>query len=103
MNDEFLIQVEILGKRYPLRIPRQDEEIMRKAAKLVEKKYDLYVAKYDVKDLENTGRELIALVAFDLAYRSLKTGGEADLLPFVERIKELNGELSEYLKADKDL
>lgn len=103
MDDEFLIQVEILGKRYPLRIPRKDEEIMRKAAKLVEEKYDLYVSKYDVQDLENSGRELIALVAFDLAYRSLKSGEEADLLPFVERVGRLNTELSEYLKSDKNL
>lgn len=76
---------------------------MRDAAKLVKTKFDLYLAKYDIQDLEDSGRELIAIVAFDLAYRSLQTGDKADLLPFVERIDDLNVELTEYLKADKNL
>ena len=103
MNDEFLIQLEILGKKYPLRIPRKDEEVMRKAAKQLEKKYDEYTASYDVEDMEKSGRELMALVAFEFALKSLRAGDEVDLLPFVKRVETLNTEVTGYLAENKPL
>ena len=103
MNDEFLIQLEILGKKYPLRIPRKDEEIMRKAAKELEKVYDFYSASYDVEDIEKSGRELMAMVAFQLALKSLEAENKVDLLPFVKRIETLSSEVTQYLAENKAL
>ena len=103
MNDEFLIQLEILGKKYPLRIPRKDEEIVRKAAKELEKVYDFYTTSYDVEEIEKSGRELMALVAFQFALESLKAGNEVDLLPFVKRVEGLSSEVTQYLKENNTL
>ena len=38
MNDKFKIHLEIAGRKYPLNIKREDEEIVRQAAALVNKK-----------------------------------------------------------------
>ena len=42
MEDTFLIHVQIGGLRMPLRIPRKDEEIYRKAEKMLVKHLDEY-------------------------------------------------------------
>ncbi|MDD6209094.1 MAG: cell division protein ZapA [Bacteroidales bacterium] len=97
MNDEFEIQLKIFGIKYPLRISRKDEEIARKAAELVEKKYALYVKTYDVKETKRLGQDLKFLVAFEFALESLKTQKD-DMMPFVDKIDELNEELADYLK-----
>ena len=35
MNDKFKIHLEIAGRKYPLNIKREDEEVVRQAAALV--------------------------------------------------------------------
>ena len=42
MNDKFKIHLEIAGRKYPLNIRREDEEIVRQAAALVNKKLATY-------------------------------------------------------------
>jgi hypothetical protein len=105
MDDEFWIKIEVLGKRHRLYIPRKDEEIMRDASKLLTEIYNEYVdaASKDVKELRISEQELTALTAFEFAYRTLKAGKEADLLPFIEKIGKLDAELSEYLEVNKKL
>ena len=103
MDDKFLINLEILGKKYPLYIPRKEEELMRRAAKEVERVYDNYVMSYDTDDLEKSGKDIMSMVACFFAMRSLGFRDEADLLPFVERIEVLNTEITEFLAEDKSL
>jgi hypothetical protein len=103
MDDKFLINLEILGRKYPLYIPRKDEEIMRRAAKEVERVYDDYVLSYDIEDLGKSGKDIMSMVACFFAMRSLGFEDEADLLPFVKRIEVLNAEVTEFLAEDKPL
>jgi len=103
MDDKFLINLEILGRKYPLYIPRKDEEIMRRAAKEVERVYDDYVLSYDTEDLEKSGKDIMSMVACFFAMRSLGFEDEADLLPFVKRVEVLNAEVTEFLAEDKPL
>lgn len=102
MNDEFEIQLKIFGIKYPLRISRKDEEIARKAAELVEKKYALYIKTYDVKETKRLGQDLKLLVAFEFAMENLRIQRE-NVDPFVNKIEELNTALSDYLNIDKNL
>ena len=103
MDNLFRIQVEFLGKKYPLHILREDEGIIREAAKLLEKRYSLYAEGYDMQLLEEIGQEILPLVAFDLACRSVCISENSNLIPFVKKIEELDNEIAEYLNADKEL
>ena len=101
---ERLIHLDILGnKKYSLGIPREDEEIMRAAARLIEEVHDYYVATYDVEEIEKSGLRLMDLVAFQLALDYLIAKNRTDLLPVVTRIEELTSEVSEYLGKNNPL
>ncbi len=96
MNDTFLIHIEIAGKRYPITIKRNEEEIMRAAAKQINLKILQYQNKYgtrlDIKDL-------LAIIALQLSVENLTLEEKHDTSPFEEKIQELNRELDKYLKS----
>ncbi len=96
MNEKFLINIEIAGKKYPLTIDRQEEEIMRAAAMQLNSKLLQYRqhfnSKLDVKDL-------LAMVAFQLSLENLRMEKRNDTGPFVDAIKRLTGDVEACLNA----
>lgn len=66
--DELSIKVKIAGRLYPLTIPREDEEIVRKAAKMVDDQFNFFRENYAVKDRA----DLLAMVALQSATASLR-------------------------------
>lgn len=88
-NDIFLINVQIGGFRMPLRIPRKDEEIYRKAEKMVVKYLDDFQKKYS----QRASDEILTLVAFQLAVLLTKQNMTEDIAPLADRIKELDRDL----------
>lgn len=95
MDEEFLINILIAGKKYQLTIERQQEEIFRAAAVQLNAKLLQYAQHYgdelDIKDL-------LAMVAIHLSKNNLELEGKNDTAPFTEKISELTAELEEYLK-----
>lgn len=95
MDDMFLINIEIAGKKYPLTIKRADEEVARAAAAQINSKILQYrqhfVMDVDVKDL-------LAMVAFQLSMTNLQLEGKNDTSPFATKIQQLTSELEDYLK-----
>lgn len=94
-NDIFLINVQIGGFRMPLRIPRKDEEIYRKAEKLVVKYLDDFQKKYN----QRASDEILTLVAFQLAVVLTKQNMSEDIAPLAEKIKELDKDLDNLLSG----
>ena len=74
----------------PLDIKREDEEIYRKAEKLVVSILDQYQKLYSQRPSE----EILVLVAYRLAVTLSKQNINQDLVPLAERIKNLDDELS---------
>ena len=66
--DELSIKVSIGGRTYPLTIQRDEEEIIRKAAKKVEDTLLQFQQNYAVRDKQ----DLLAMVALQMAYTSVK-------------------------------
>ena len=96
-NEEiFKIHIQIGGFRLPLSIPRKDEEIYRKAEKLVGRFLEEYQKKYSQRATE----EILTLVAFRLAVALSKQEIDQDLSPLVQKIKTLDQELAQLL-SDK--
>lgn len=67
--DELSIKVKIAGRTYPLTIPRQDEEKVRRAARLIDDQFHFFREQYAVKDRA----DLLAMVALQIATANLNT------------------------------
>jgi cell division protein ZapA (FtsZ GTPase activity inhibitor) len=92
-NDNFIINVQISGMRIPLNIPRSDEELYRKAEKLVNR----YLEKYQKQYNQRPSEEILILVAFQIAVIVSKQELSEDKVPLAEKIEELDNELAKLL------
>lgn len=94
MNDDiFTIRLFIIDKYYPLRIKRSEEEIARKAAKMVNDRIDYFKSHFDSEKISLNIKDILSMAACQIAFESLKSGNESTDTEIVGRIKELNKEL----------
>ena len=95
MDEEFLINIVIAGKKYPLTIKRHEEELVRAAADQINSKILQYRQHFAV---EVDTKDLLAMVAFNsrCIIWSWKNGMIQIL--FTDKIQELTTELEGYLK-----
>ena len=92
-DDIFTINVQIGGLRLPLKIARKDEEIYRKAEKLVVRYMDKFQKQYNQRPTE----EILILVAYQIAVLVSKQEFTEDTVPLAEKINELDQELEALL------
>jgi cell division protein ZapA len=95
-DDIFLINVQIGGLRLPLRIARKDEELYRKAEKLLVK----YLSDYQQKFSQRPTEEILILVAYQLAVMVSKQEFADDIVPLAEKIQTLDQELKALLSKE---
>lgn len=65
---ELSITVRIAGRQFPLTIERQEEEMVRNAAKMVDEQFRFFSDNYAVKDRA----DLLAMAALQMATTALK-------------------------------
>ena len=92
-DDNLKINVQISGLRLPLLIPRSDEEMYRKAEKMVVKYIDLFQKQYRQRPTE----EILILVAFKIAVLVSKQELSEDIIPLADKIQSLDQELDALL------
>ena len=95
MDEEFLINIVIAGKKYPLTIKRHEEELVRAAADQINSKILQYRQHFAV---EVDTKDLLAMVTFQLSVENLMLEDKNDTSPFTEKIQELTDKLESYLK-----
>ncbi len=94
MNDKIKINLQMAGYTYPATINREDEEMVREAAKQINLRFS---QKQDVyRDLP--AERIMTLVAYQFALETLQLKERNDTEPYTEKIKELTGMLEEYFK-----
>lgn len=98
MDDTFTINLYIADKHYPLRIKRSEEELVRRAAKLINDKIALYRSHFKTDDTELELKDLLAMAACQVAIQALKAEERTDEGPMAESIIQLNKELEEFLQ-----
>lgn len=98
MNEEMLtITVTIANRSYRLKVKRSEEEIFRKAAKMIEERLNIYGSKYKIgKDKDEIS---LSMVALDLAVGYFKLDEERDVTPLIDKIEKLNRDLANYLEV----
>jgi cell division protein ZapA (FtsZ GTPase activity inhibitor) len=89
------ININLGNRTYPLTIKAEQEELMRRAAKLINDRMKVYEENYAVKDKQ----DLIAMCALEFAVKSLETDSKRAMMDesVTEQLEEMERFLSEYL------
>ena len=96
MDDKLSIKVNLVERYYPLKIDRDDEEKIRKAARLINEKVLQYKQKYADKDTQ----DFLAMAALQFVIKVMETEDQVDLTPFEEKVKEISDMAGEFLKKE---
>lgn len=96
-RDQLRINIKIEGRRYPLVIDREDEEKYRIAAKLVNETIARYKEVFRNKDAQ----DILAMAAFQVALSKTELTKQEDKSLFIDEIKNLNDDVSDFLKDKK--
>ena len=83
------------GSTYPLTILREEEEMIREAAKQVDIRLNAYREHYQ----NVTPEKIIAMVAYQFALENLKMKKRNDTRPYADKIEELTEVLETYFKG----
>lgn len=95
-KDKFLIHVEIAERSYGVWIRREEEQIVREAAKTIRGKMLQYRQRYAKSDVNI--KDLLAMVALQLSIDNLQMIDKNDTIPFTDKIQSLTDEIELYLK-----
>ena len=91
--DELSIKISIAGRTYPLTIDRNEEELIRKAAKDIDEKVRTFQQNYAVKDKQ----DLLAMTALQMASGALKLSSGNESEQHAERLLQLEKSVDDYL------
>lgn len=94
MDDKLSIKVNLVDRYYPLKVDRQDEEKIRKAARLINEKVLLYKQKYSDKDTQ----DFLAMAALQFVIRNIEMEDQVNDGSVFENLNEINKDLEAYLK-----
>jgi cell division protein ZapA len=85
MDDKLSIRVNVADRYYPLKVEREDEERIRKAARMINEKVQQYKLRYTDKDVQ----DFLAMAALQYVIKLTEEEEklEKDYLP--ETLKEL--------------
>jgi len=97
MEDKLSIRINIAERYYPLKVGREEEERIRKAAKMINDKLLLYKQTYSGKEAQ----DFMAMVSLDFASKLLEMEERMDETPIINEVVSLNEEIEEYLNNIK--
>jgi len=91
MEEQLSIKVQIAERFYPLKIKRQDEEKIRKAAKLINDKVLQYKQRYTDKDAQ----DFMAMAALQFVINLLDCEQQQNVVSLEKELGVLSSELDE--------
>ncbi len=94
MNDKIKINLQMAGAAYPLTINREDEEMVREAAKQVDIRINAYREHYQNISLER----IIAMVAYQFALENLQLKDRNDTEPYTAK-KRTDGSIGDLFQG----
>ncbi len=94
-KDQLRINIRIEGRVYPLSIDRKEEERYRLAAKTLNETVQKYKALFRDKDAQ----DILAMAAFQIALNQAELVQKDDKPLFLDELKDLNDDISDFLKA----
>lgn len=98
-DDKLTIRVNIADRYYPIKIERQEEEQVRKAAKRINDTVLQYRKLYKDKD----GQDFLAMAVLQYVNKLIESEDKQNIAPFVEEIKGIESELEDYLQKEQNV
>lgn len=94
--DTFTISVKIAERKFRLKVKPEEEERVRKAAKLIDEKIKDYSHSYAYKDMQ----DLLSMVVLQFAVKSLKCSDEMEAMDvsWEERLKDIDKILADHIE-----
>ena len=96
MDEKLSINITIANRNYPMKINWEEEEVIRKAAKIINEKILKYRQKYSTVDYQ----DVMAMTALQFVVQNLNTENEKDVSPIVEKLEILNDLITRYLETE---
>nr|WP_320119160.1 cell division protein ZapA [uncultured Marinifilum sp.] len=96
MEKKLSIKVGVAGRSYPLNIDRSKEEVIRKAAKMIDEKVMQYKQRYKDKDTQ----DFLAMASLQYVIKVLELENTADVAPVFNELKTMERELSDFLEKE---
>jgi cell division protein ZapA len=93
-KNKLSINIKIDGRIFPLNINRSDEERYRLAAKMVNETIGKYRKSFKNQESQN----ILAMTAFQIALSNVKLQNRNDSSDFIDELKNLNDDISDFLK-----
>jgi len=93
MDEEFSINVTIADRRYPMRINRNEEEKIRKAAKIINERILQYQQRYSGKD----NQDCLAMSALQFVIQIMELMDQTNTDQTMKQIEDINKQLTRYL------
>jgi cell division protein ZapA len=93
MEEKLSIRINIADRYYPLKIERDDEEKIRKAAKMINDKVFQYKTKYADKDIQ----DFLAMAALQFVIKLSEMEGKDENTDLFTRIQKINESLDELV------
>ncbi len=97
MDEKLSIRINIGNKTYPMYINRNEEESIRKAAKIINDKLIQYQNKYADRD----PFDLLAMTSLQFVKELVDCKDKNDLDLFNEELKQINLNLEHFIKKNK--
>ncbi len=95
-EDMLSIKVQIAERFYPLKIKRQDEEKIRKAARSINDKVLQYKQRYTDKDTQ----DFMAMAALQFVINLIDCEQQQNVVSLEEELNNLSSELDDLLKEE---
>jgi cell division protein ZapA len=96
-NKRLSINIKIDGRIFPLDINRSDEERYRMAAKMVNET----VIKFRKMFHNQESQDILAMTAFQIALSNTELQNRNDNSLFIDELKNLNDDISDFLNEKK--
>lgn len=93
MDEKLSINVNVAERLYPLKIDRDDEEKIRKAAKLINDKVMLYKQRYSDKDVQ----DYLAMAALQFVIKLIECEDKTDTSEFMSELNDLDEWLGSFI------
>ncbi len=93
MEDKLSIKVSIADEFYPLKINRNEEERIRKAANLLNTKF----LKYQQTFSGSKHSDFMAMVALHFATKYLEASEKLDESSIIEKLEDLNEKVNDHI------
>jgi cell division protein ZapA len=86
MGDKLSIRVNVADRYYPLKVNREDEEVIRRAARIINEKVIQYKQRYTDKDTQ----DFLAMASLQFVNQLITLQQESSGEEMTEEIGELN-------------